>query len=340
MLFKSFHLILYSGIIFSLLGILDIFFVIFKPNLYIALHSLDNAGNGTGASLGAYGNIFRSRGYFVEPNEFTQYLLLPIGYLFSKFYVSTLYKSTVKNTSYAIYGVILIAGMLSTFSRGGLLGIFGMLLALLAFSFSMHQKDLEANKSLNLFFTKLFKLGLLIFIFCIILIYIFDIDLLGLVDLFILRFFSLFSSSDYSANFRFEVIQTGLNIISQDFMSLFFGIGPGNLDVSLVSEATTGNQFIDIIVETGLFGLFCYLLIVIYAVRKFFAVSAIFLYKQDYQSLQVSLGFFLGLIGLMFGGMTYSTHSLFFFWINLSLLFASIDLVNINAEHKNFVEKT
>ena len=123
-------------------------------------------------------------------------------------------------------------------------------------------------------------------------------------------------------------------------MSLFFSIGPGNLDVSLVSEATTGNQFIDIIVETGLFGLFCYLLIVIYAVRKFFAVSAIFLYKQDYQSLQVSLGFFLGLIGLMFGGMTYATHSLFFFWINLSLLFASIDLVNINAEHKNFVEKT
>ena len=101
-----------------------------------------------------------------------------------------------------------------------------------------------------------------------------------------------------------------------------------------MNEATTTNQFIDVLVETGVIGLSFYVLAIVsllWLSYKFMKNKSLLANNDLFV---VFVGAYLGFIGMLLGGMTYPTHMLFFFWLNAGLLLAVCKFRAINPPTK------
>ena len=107
---KVVNVFIYIGIISSIWAFIEIFF---------------NIGS-TGSKW--YGVISRADSFFSEPNEFSQYLVMPFAYIISKIFTSTYYNSKTTNINYIIFFLIILAAQILSFSRGGILAFMTQLL--------------------------------------------------------------------------------------------------------------------------------------------------------------------------------------------------------------------
>lgn len=312
--------IILTGGGFSVLAILDLYLFRTAPELYFLLHTLD-VGSNEVATLGQFGELKRARGYFVEPNEFSQYLLLPIGL----FLGSLKYQPHMFSKRLAIFIFIaLFSAQVLSLSRGGFLGVFFQLMMLWMSTRRMLVRQQVLRFSRALLFIVI--LSITVYQFRDVRI-ISDIQFWPALEAIFERFLTSGSSLDPTASLRASAIITGLSVWLSCPLSVIVGVGPGNLGLSDLSGATTSNWAVDILAEMGVVGLLSFTTLIAYPMlrvknngyrRKLSAVS-------DSQT-EASSIFLLPVVGLLSGGMTYACQNLFVFWLALGLLAAAARL--------------
>ena len=250
----------------------------------------------------------RARGFFVEPNEFSQYMTLPFSFVLSHFLMVKSKK--IVNFSLFVMLIILITGQLFSFSRGGLISYFASIFIILFFNRKLFIK----NKSIKYLVLSLFITSFL---------YIFSgsVFFSALIE----RLIGLFSGSDATAVIRYDAIINALSFQSEDPFYILFGIGFGNLPVLLGSDvATTSNFIIDYYVESGLFSIFILLFFILYLLRISFSQLTILYDDMPYDLRAGFVGVLASFCGVLAGGLTYATHMLNIFWFTAGLLVAFI----------------
>lgn len=291
----------YSGIFVSIWGILEIFI---SPSDLLLYYS--------------DGLPFpRAQSFFAEPNEFSQYLSLPFGFLFSTFIYNMPTSKFERGVIYVGFIAVIIAQILS-FSRGGLLVFLSQLFFWLVFNlrrFSLH----AIHKSL-------LKSTLFIFIF-IIIIFLLQGELFEYVfEIVTERISSLFSGGDVTSKIRWDGIILSLNAIFSSVLTFVIGLGFGCLTEILGDGiATTANFLVDIFVETGLIGALAFSTLIFYILFESTRIIKHFKYCKDKVILQIFWSSILSFIGLLVGGLTYATHMLPIFWFLVGLLFSIIN---------------
>jgi len=308
--------VIYFGAFCAVIGVMDIYFSLYHPDIFALIHQFD-AGeqfkiNGVG-ELSRYDLTIRARGFFTEPNEFSQYLVLPFGYFLARVFFP-LYRKDSKYFILVGFFVFLVA-QIATLSRGGVLGYLVEFIAVF-----MVSKISGVNRStvMNT------KSALSIIGFCIVcLIFLFsDEDVMATANIFVERMTTTGTSDDWTIGIRLSTVGIG---ISQGFLSwpnFFFGFGAGNLSQTLVNEATTTNHFVDVFVENGFIGLIFYIMIIVSILirsHRFLKNARIL---KDKRIFTLFVGAYLTFLGHLVAGMTYPTHMLFFFWLNAGLLVA------------------
>ena len=300
-------LIIFSGVIAASWGIIEL---LLRPQ-----------------ELLQYGSFIpRANSFFEEANEFSQYLNLPFGFLLAQYIFND--KKTLINRSsiFLLLSIVIIAQFIS-FSRGGLLAFFSQLL-LLTYIYN--------NKIL--LFKKILIASVFITIFFIIVISTFPkeyININAALEILYSKTVQTFSTIDASTSVRFHTIKLGLTNLENSINNLIFGIGLGSLELALGNldadgDATTSNFIIDILVETGMLGLFSYLLFIIYMLYISQYVSKRLINCKDNNLKVVFYGSYFSIIGLMIGGLTVATHMHCFFWYICGLIFASYSIVKNN----------
>jgi len=314
-----------SGGAFALLAIVEIYLSISNPDIYELLHKFDIDSNPEEKRIGALGLTPRARGYFVEPNEFSQYLLLPLGVLLGIGLTRTNHAEAVlTGRVYMGLLILLILAQFASLSRGGFLGL---AIQLVALWFVKKRLSLCLNRrSRN---APIVIFSILAFVLLIPIVFISRADdgsfqLFDQIFVLIDRFSTTGGVNDPTMNLRLSASIVGLEVWLSDVPSLFIGQGAGNLYLTAVDGMTTSNLVVDILAETGIIGLlsfFSILNILLLNLRGFI----IFYTKgpRNSQALGPAIGFFLATVGLIFGGLTYSTHNLFLTWISFGLLAAA-----------------
>lgn len=310
-------IIIFSGVFFSALGFIEIYLYNFQIEIYNVIHSIDRTAGDSERALASYGILTRARGFFNEANEFSQYLLLPFGYA-----LASIYFGQMRNGLRILYiggASIIVLAQVASLSRGGFLGFGGQLIALFIVNKSCGR---SVRKSKNNHLITLSALLIVLPSIFLLSSYI-DVDFVGLVATIFDRFSTTSTEDDWSTKPRLATIYAGFSSAGAGLWNFLIGVGAGNLDVSNVREATTTNQFVDVLVETGVLGLVFYtgtILFLLWISYKFMR-SQSSSYNKD--ALLCFGGAYLSFVGMLFGGMTYSTHSLFFFWLNAGLLAAA-----------------
>jgi hypothetical protein len=322
-LYLAHNVIIWSGSVFALLAILELYIFEYQRDLYALLHILDvNAYKGEKV-LGGYGSLVRARGYFEEANEFSQFLLLPTGYVIAKVYFGLRENGLGIGRYYWAAGLLLMVAQTASLSRGGFLGIAGELLALVFLANVIKAEGgLRNTIPVGKLARGLIVAGLLFLSLHYTFDIMFNITILDWVEQVTRRLTTTGSASDLTTDIRFKSVSLGLAAISSDVLSFIFGVGAGNMKLSVVGEPTTSNQFIDVLVENGVIGILSYLLFIIYLLWKSYAFMRRASWANNKHTIIVFAGFYLSFIGMVVGGFTYSTHSLFFFWLNAGLLSA------------------
>ena len=301
---KVVNVFIYMGIISSIWAFIEIFF---------------NIGS-TGSKW--YGVISRADSFFSEPNEFSQYLVMPFAYIISKIFTSTYYNSKTTNINYIIFFLIILAAQILSFSRGGILAFMTQLL----FAFFLTSNDLGIFKLIKKTWNYLIII-LAIVIFTLNFELVPNFKVIDALDLIIFRFFNTLSADDASLYDRFLTYRLGLNNTFHSFNTFFFGNGRGSLVYTMgqlnprfIGVATTSNYLIDILSETGFLGLlsFIYLIKKTFIKSFFLFISKPFIYSEKYCVL--FLGSILSMVGLLVGGLTSATHLHVFFWFQLGIL--------------------
>jgi hypothetical protein len=308
--------VMYFGAICAVIGVMDIYFSLYHPDLFALVHQFD-AGeqfrvNGAG-ELSRYDLAIRARGFFTEPNEFSQYLLLPFGYFLARVF----FPLKMSNFKYftLIGFVIFLVAQIASLSRGGVLGyLIEFIGVFLVSKISGVDRSSVMNTRSALSITGVCIVSFM-FLYS-------NEDVMATLNIFVDRMATTGTSGDWTIGPRLSTVGIG---ISQGFLSwpnFFFGVGAGNLSQSLVNEATTTNQFVDVFVENGFVGLFLYIMIIV----SILILSHRFLKNAkllgDERIFTLFVGAYLAFLGHFVGGMTYPTHMLFFFWINAGLLVA------------------
>jgi O-antigen ligase len=303
--------IIIFGVLFSVLGILDLYFYNFNRQIFDILHSFDSSNIDGNSELASYGLITRARGFANEANEFSQYLIIPFGFILAELALTSRSNKTIFYLIVAL--VIVLFAQLASLSRGGLLGFMSQVLFLL-FIKQKYKYSQTHKRSFFAIMISIITIGS-----ALVLIYqsYFEGDLIAVV---LERVFTTNSSDDWTTNERLSTIYAGLDLIQNSITNFIFGVGAGNLDVSIVSEATTTNQFIDIFAETGVIGLVLFSFFVAYLLINSSVVIIANRTLFDNRSNTSFVGSYLSFIGMLFGGLTYSTHALFFFWLIAGLL--------------------
>jgi len=299
-------LIIFSGIVAASWGIIEL---LLRPQ-----------------ELLQYGSFIpRANSFFEEANEFSQYLNLPFGFLLAQ-YIFNDNKTLINRSSIFLLLSIVIIAQLISFSRGGLLAFFAQLL-LLTYVYN--------NKIL--LFKKILIASVFIAMFFIIVISTFPKEYFNInaaLEILYAKTLQTFSTIDASTSVRFHTIKLGLTNLENSINNLIFGIGLGslelalgNLDILYAGDATTSNFIIDILVETGMLGLFSYLLFIIYMLYISQYVSKRLLNSEDNNLKVVFYGSYFSIVGLLVGGLTVATHMHCFFWYICGLIFASYSIV-------------
>ncbi len=309
-------LVVSSGVFFSLLAILDIYLYVSAPDLFQMLHQFDGGRtfvDESGFDLRSYNLIARARGFFAEPNEFSQYLILPFGFLLAAIFFQR--QRSRRMAIYLIGILVVFFAQLFSLSRGGLLGFFGVFIGLVlvrkvsGIQLTLHIKN--RIKTIIVLSALTIVAGLY-----------YSEDITPLINTVADRVVSTGSGDDWTADLRLMTIEKGLASSGSIVSNFLVGVGAGNLSYSLVQEATTTNQLVDVLVETGIIGLTFYVAIILsllWLSYKFMKNRSL---TSNNELFVVFAGSYLSLIGMLFGGMTYATHALFFFWLNAGLLLA------------------
>lgn len=314
-------IIIFGGI-FALIAIVEIPISFTYPEIYSFLHSFDIDGNPADKKLGTIAGLPRARGYFIEPNEFSQYLLLPTGLLMATGLISQISKQEILKSrlSANIFLVLILAQMLGM-SRGGFLGIFVQLFVLyIIYYFSNFKKDF-------IFVSRLRSLIIFFICFLIFISVYFSTELIVLIDIIkylATRLQTTGSSDDPTMMLRLSATFDGFNVWTQNLSTFIVGVGAGNLYQTSIGGFTTSNMIADIVAETGLLGLIGFIAIVINltasSINKLIKIKKFNCSSKNYS---IAIGAMLATAGLLMGGLTYSTHNLFILWLSFGMLAAS-----------------
>ena len=225
----------------------------------------------------------RFQGFFKDPNVLGPFLAIPLAFWFEKYL-----KSQRKNISYLFISLILILGVVMTFSRAAWLNIFFTIFILLLLNFRRISVK-EYFRMISFVFLIMLLLALLI---------ISDIEILGYrLSAFLLNRLGLQS---YDQD-RFESQKAFVKGIEE---SLFFGVGPGNY--SLISPMAAHSLYFRMLGERGLCGLLVLLIIILVSLKNFWKM------RKSYSFL------FAGLVGTLINSFFIDSWH----WRHLWILFA------------------
>ena len=104
--------------------------------------------------------------------------------------------------------------------------------------------------------------------------------------------------------------------------NILFGNSYGSLNSLLGASYTSSNTFVDVLVESGIFGFFIFLFLLGNGFLEALKSLKYSIIMNDEKIYIISLGIFLSFVGLIFGGLTYATHKLNFFWFIYGFIFA------------------
>ena len=300
--------ILYPGIFISILGIAELYLIQSAPQVYSFIHHFERHQqimDSSQATLQLHGMVPRARAFFVEANELSQFLTLPFGFLLA--ILCFRHDQIQRRLVYLIGLLIVLFAQIASLSRGGILAFSAQLVAMFLVSIRAGTKiNIRNNIILIVFLTIFIILGVVF--------------LSGDTN----TLFYVFGTRirDYISEDRFVTMGRGLLVTSASLTNFILGIGVGNINISYVKEATTTNLFLDVIIESGVFGLVSFfgiiggLLFLSYkTMRNRFIIGNNDLFV-------VFIGTYISFIGMLVGGMTYSPHTLSFFWFICGLLLA------------------
>jgi len=297
--------IIFMGIIASLWGFIEVIF-----------------GFGTGSKW--YGVISRADSFFGEPNEFSQYLVLPFGYLISKIFISSSLKNAKGLYKYWIFLLIIIMAQLLSFSRGGILAFLFQMLFLFYLS--------SRVGLFSALIPKIMLSTILLFIFIILTMNVEIVPNFTITDgleLILFRVTNTLSSSDASLNERFLAYKLGLSDITSSLNYFLLGSGRGSLAYKMgeinyrfEGVGTTSNYIIDIISETGFLGFLSFLFLIFKVfIRGVINFKEIFFHNSVNYNI-IYLGSIISMFGLLIGGITSATHLHVFFWFILGIIYS------------------
>ena len=316
--------IILSGTFFALFGFVEILLFQKMPSVFRAIHFFD-AGwqfvDKSNVSLGLFKMIPRAKGFFTEPNEFSEYLTLPFGFLLAVVFFR--HQEMKRRLIYIIGIFIVFFAQLFSLSRGGLLAFFAQFLGLFLIKKVSSNSWAVSRKLIVSITLILFALIVGVSIYL-------GFSIMDLLDTALGRIVSTLSGGNWAYEIRLTTIRDGLVSAGLSFSNFLVGVGAGNLNASYVREATTTNQFVDVLVETGIIGLSFYVAIILSLLRASHKFMKNRLLSSNNPLFTVFVGAYLSLLGMLIGGMTYATHALFFFWLNAGLLLAVCKYGNRN----------
>jgi len=243
-----------------------------------------------GVSIVSFG--IRFQGFFKDPNVLGPFLTLPAAFWFEKYL-----KSQRKSILYLFISIILMLGVVMTFSRAAWLNIFFAIFILLLLNV---RKVSVKNyfRMISFVFLIMLLLALLI---------ISDVEILGyrLGDFFLNRL----GLQSYDQD-RFEAQKAFIEGIEK---APFFGIGPGNYSL-LTQGFGTHNLYLRMLGEKGIFGFFLLLVIILVSLKNFWKI------RKSYAFL------FTGFMGTLINSLFIDSWH----WRHLWILFAiGFSLTNI-----------
>lgn len=268
----------------------------------------------------------RPKAFFKEPNEFGQYLVFAFGYVFSEYISDTkIVNKRYLKIIYILLTVILIINM----SRGAWLG------NIVSAFIVLHYQNISI-------FAKMIskKLIKVLVIFTLLLITtLVSVSIIKMTDsnisvgrLIVARSIALFKGKDPTAAIR---LNNNLRAMNAVFENPIIGIGFGNM-FSLYGNsryfegnnneglfATSSNLFSDICAETGILGLFLFILFLIALFKhgKYLINNA-----KNPLIRNILIGAFASFVGLLVNGLTYSCHLLPFLWISAGIIAVRLEL--------------
>lgn len=311
-----FKLTICSGVCFAIIGVMDVYLFPRNSEIFRIIHQFDGgqqfAVYGIGG-LAEYEQVVRARGFFTESNEFSQYLITPFGFLLA----IAFFKTNISNTWLPFrFGIFIVLwAQIVSLSRGGLLGFFVELVGLFLV------KQISGSKW-NIGVKNYMPIAVLILLILISGGFIISEYLSPVFFTVLERITSTGTSDDWTMGIRLMNYRYGFLSVSESPENFLIGVGVGNSFWSHVREATTSNQFLDVLVETGIIGLVLYLLIIFSLLSESYKFMKNKKLTSDNNVFIVFVGSFLSFLGMLVAGMTYSTHMLFFFWLNAGLLLA------------------
>jgi O-antigen ligase len=262
----------------------------------------------------------RPTSFFAEPNEFGLFLVFVFGFVFA------LLLASKKIWLWLIFALI-IANIIPNMSRGSWLG---MLVSMGIIVYFFNVKGIYKINILKSVLVFLAVLGM-IFIALTTMSKLIPTKYKWSVEEIVQeRARSIFSTSDPTRDIRY---QSNLTALDAFWKHPFTGRGLGNAfvileikydnkDVNLTAippivAATSSNFISDLAVETGLFGLGSFLLLIYIVIKQGLrGIRSI----KDRQTMIMMIGAFASFIGIIVNGLTYAMHMLPFFWITAGIL--------------------
>ena len=272
--------------------------------------------------LGLYGvkyYFLRPKSFFVEGNEFGQYLVFIFGFLL----VGLISDVKIVNRKFLWIMLLMhISLTILNMSRGSWIGMLVIVIIVML--------RLQENYNLR-------KIAI-----CSISIVVISLVTLQTVDRFIpsqylpirqailQRSKGLFTKGDLTVLSRYSQSLTAASVTMKNPL---LGIGYGNIftimpsgifslhskipGIPIIGNATSSNFLLDIAVETGIIGFIIFLLFIIRVIMKSFRGG---MQIKEPKTKAIYFGVLYSSLGMMVNGLTYAVHMLSFFWISLGLL--------------------
>lgn len=262
----------------------------------------------------------RPASFFAEPNEFGLFLVFVSGFIFASLL------ATKKIWLWVIFTLI-IANIIPNMSRGSWLG---MLVSMGIIIYLFNIKGIYKIDIIRSILVLIVVVGMILALLSGMSKVIPTKYKSSMEEIVQERAKSLFSASDPTRDIRY---QSNLAALDAFLEHPFVGRGLGNAFVILekkynnkeagfaeippIIAATSSNFISDLAVETGLFGLGSFLLLVYLILKQ--GLRSIREVKNQ-QTMVIMIGAFASFTGIIVNGLTYAMHMLPFFWITAGIL--------------------
>lgn len=293
--------------------------------LFLELVRVMGLGNSTSKFANGTYFFYRPKSFFSEANEFGQYLVFLIS--FSAVPIIARVKM-IKPFLQITISVLALFLIIPNMSRGSW---FGCIIGLFSAIVCMQMVGLIRVKITMVLKFIIVIVGLVASIFVIIP-NVFPVKYTSNINSVIIsRVTSFYLLKDATVDDRYSFNMAGLNafkthpIIGIGFGNIFSEIPYGydettsNQLIPKIGNATTANFAVDILAETGLFGLGLFVTIILYSIIVNYYNAK---YLRDAQLRILSIGCIASIIGLSVNGISYASHMLPFLWICFGLTYA------------------